>query len=156
MKRISYRGGLVGFQIPSHWVEECGDEGGGTFYEDSPDSSTLRLNVMSFEIGGGDPLAAAQNATGDERPVALGPAAYLYGPLEKSVEEEGENLLMLSWKVAFPVFPNKVRMAIFTYTILERQRDDSDIVQEIEMIEKSIRTASYSCEPGCSGPAEKH
>ncbi|MBL8085918.1 MAG: hypothetical protein JNN26_25045, partial [Candidatus Obscuribacter sp.] len=49
MKTIVYRGGIVKFQIPSHWKEEYEEEGGGTFYEDSADSGTLRLNVLTFE-----------------------------------------------------------------------------------------------------------
>ena len=49
LKTISYRGGVVTFQIPSTWIEEYEEQGGGTFYEDSPDSGTLRLNVMTFK-----------------------------------------------------------------------------------------------------------
>lgn len=48
LKHIKYRGGIAEFQIPSHWREEYEPGGGGTFYEDSPDSGTLRLNVLSL------------------------------------------------------------------------------------------------------------
>src|SRR5438552_168389 len=46
-KTISYRGGIVTFRIPSHWREEYEPNGGGTFYDDNPDSATLRLNVIT-------------------------------------------------------------------------------------------------------------
>ena len=49
MKQVSYRGGIIKFEIPDHWVEEYGENGGGTFYEDAPDSATLRLNLLTFE-----------------------------------------------------------------------------------------------------------
>jgi hypothetical protein len=33
-KTIVYRGGIVRFRIPAHWIEEYEHEGGGTFYEE--------------------------------------------------------------------------------------------------------------------------
>jgi hypothetical protein len=47
MKRIVYRGGVVSFLIPDHWLEEYEEEGGAAFYEDKPGSGTLRLNVIT-------------------------------------------------------------------------------------------------------------
>jgi hypothetical protein len=49
MKTITYRGGLITFQIPTDWIEEYEENGGGTFYEDSPESGTLRLNVLTIK-----------------------------------------------------------------------------------------------------------
>ena len=49
LKPITYRGGLVKFYVPSTWVEGYEPDGGGTFYEDLPNSGTLRLNVLTFE-----------------------------------------------------------------------------------------------------------
>ncbi len=31
-KQINYRGGIVRFQIPSSWVEESEEDGGGIFF----------------------------------------------------------------------------------------------------------------------------
>jgi hypothetical protein len=60
MKRLEYRGGLVRFELPSHWVEEYEPEGGGTFYDNTIEAVTLRLNVLSFQapqpIGVGDAI----------------------------------------------------------------------------------------------------
>ncbi|MBK8594774.1 MAG: hypothetical protein IPN83_04160 [Holophagales bacterium] len=52
MKSITYRGGLVTFRIPRHWVEEYEEDGGGTFYEDRPDSGTPG-RVNDFETATG-------------------------------------------------------------------------------------------------------
>jgi hypothetical protein len=49
MKTISYRGGVVTFRIPESWNEEYSDTDGGTFYEDKPDSGTLRLKLITAE-----------------------------------------------------------------------------------------------------------
>jgi hypothetical protein len=48
-KRVVYRGGIASFDLPASWVEEYEAAGGGTFYEDRPDSGTLRLNVLGFD-----------------------------------------------------------------------------------------------------------
>src|ERR1035438_6693902 len=48
MKTIVYRGGVVTFRIPAHWREEYSDFEGGTFYEDRPDSGTLRLKIITM------------------------------------------------------------------------------------------------------------
>lgn len=46
MKLIEYRGGVVNFRIPSHWREEYSDYDGGQFYDDRPNSGTLRLTII--------------------------------------------------------------------------------------------------------------
>ncbi len=47
MKKITYRDGLISFQIPKDWIEEYEENGSGTFYEDSQESGTLRVNVLT-------------------------------------------------------------------------------------------------------------
>ncbi|HSI65722.1 MAG TPA: hypothetical protein VLE43_21530, partial [Candidatus Saccharimonadia bacterium] len=49
-KTVTYRGGVVVFDLPARWVEEYEPSGGGTFYEDTPQSGTLRLSVLGFQI----------------------------------------------------------------------------------------------------------
>jgi hypothetical protein len=55
MKPIVYRGGIITFRVPATWKEEYEAEGGGTFYDDRPDSGTLRLNVLTFKAPEGKP-----------------------------------------------------------------------------------------------------
>jgi hypothetical protein len=66
MKHVEYRGGLVRFELPRHWVEEYEPNGGGTFYDEAVDAVTLRLNVLSFRapkpIEVGEALVAARRA----------------------------------------------------------------------------------------------
>ena len=50
MKAISYRGGLVEFQIPMHWCEKYQSEGGGEFWDPNGGSGTLRLNVITAKM----------------------------------------------------------------------------------------------------------
>lgn len=152
-KTITYRGGIAQFAIPAHWREEYEPAGGGTFYEDSPDSGTLRLNVLSFESK--DTPAEQMAATAFRDGVILSTTSGL--PLrreEKAAEENGERLHIVRWEVAIPVAPKSLRLAIFSYTILESQLRDSVFAEEIQELEKSIKQASYSQASGVAGDYE--
>ena len=48
-KKIKYRG-ILTFEIPETWTEEYDDEHGGSFYEDTPLSGTLRLKLMTLKV----------------------------------------------------------------------------------------------------------
>src|SRR5882672_73603 len=47
LKKVSYRGGVVEFSIPANWKAESEGDDEGIFYDESPDSATLRLTVMT-------------------------------------------------------------------------------------------------------------
>jgi hypothetical protein len=148
LKTICYRGGIVRFDIPASWQEEYEPAGGAMFYEDRPDSGTLRLNVLSFSSNGKE--------TGEEMVASLvaesGYQAHLDGLAIKQyvqqAEEEGEPLKLYYWEVAIPVEGCNARLAIFSYTILASQADDPHVQQEIEMLGNSIRDGVYSRERG--------
>jgi hypothetical protein len=143
LKSINYRGGIVTFSIPANWVEEYEPDGGGTFYDDAPDSGTLRLNVLSFDS---DATPADQMAATVFRDGASGITASAL-PIrreEKTTVENGDMLHITKWEVAIPVLPRSLRLAVFSYTILLNQKSDPAFVREISLIEKSIREAHYS------------
>lgn len=150
LKMISYRGGLVFFALPAIWREEYQPEGGGTFYDDRPDSGTLRLNVLSFSSKDvpAKQMAATAFPNGSFELLQDGI------PLRKTVValEEGEHKLRLhSWEVAVPVPPNSLRIAAFRHTVLAEKEQDPQIVQELEFIDRSVRAATFSQESGLAG-----
>jgi hypothetical protein len=149
-KMIKYRGGIAEFAIPSHWHEEYEPEGGGTFYADSPDSGTLRLNVISCvsKDTPAEQIAAIYFRDGTVKTTNEG---FPLRRREKAVEEDGERLHIVSWKVAIPVPPKSLRVALFTYTILKKQKDDPPFIAEMQELERSIEQSSFSQEPGVSG-----
>jgi hypothetical protein len=67
---------------------------------------------------------------------------------ERDAEEKGERLLIYRWQVAIPVEPRHLRLAIFAYTILERQKSDPATVAEVALLDSSIRAASFSLQKG--------
>lgn len=150
LKTVSYRGGIVRFSIPSNWLEGYEPEGGGTFYENRPDSGTLRLNVLSFdgpartaeEIA----LAAFPQDVGELLPSGLRLHYYI-----KSANEDGEGLDIHHWDIAVPVPPHELRLVCFAHTILAGQQNDPKIVAELKLLDESICTAEFSQQPGVSG-----
>jgi hypothetical protein len=150
-KNICYRGGIARFNIPASWKEEYEPSGGATFYEDRPDSGTLRLNVLSFSSKGketGEQMVASLIAKSGYQALRDGLAIKHY---VKPADEDRVALHIYHWEVAVPVEGCSARLAIFTYTILAAQAQDEQVRQEIELLEGCIRDAEFSRAQGVSG-----
>ena len=145
MKTIAYRGGLVTFRIPHHWIEEYERDGGGTFYEDRPDSGTLRLSTMTMEgqkpAEAEDLLAALKGKPADPELLETGDAIVTY---EQPTEERGEALRTTYWLVANAIEPRHVRIAIFSYAVLAKHANAPATIAEVEMLDREIRNATFS------------
>jgi hypothetical protein len=153
MKTISYRGGVITFRIPANWKEEYDPEGGGTFYEDSPISGTLRLNVISAKsppgklpASGYDDLTSRPPAPG-ERIVRLKSGDGIKLSMKPS-KEDGVPIEVYAWQVVHIVPPRKMYIAIFTWTILASHPDMHDYQNEIDSLTEEISKAVFSPELG--------
>ena len=154
-KTIVYRGGIVQFDLPSNWREEYKPEGGGTFYEDRPNAGTLRLNVLTLQPKSGEPPEQAIERAYPAKSCEVLPSGLHMRHEIADAEEKGTSIRLHSWVVAVPVPPTRFRVACFTYTILARQASDPAIVAELALVDKSIRSAEYSREPGVIGAFTK-
>jgi hypothetical protein len=156
LKTIKYRGGVVTFSIPATWHEEYEPEGGGTFYEDRPDSGTLRLNVITAEAPDNMQELSAYKALLDSQgpgvhqitPLSNGNAVarYVHMPTEK-----GKQLQIHYWEVASSLPPRHMRIAVFSYTILANQASDAYIQKDLELLNKCITESVFSQKAGISG-----
>ena len=151
LKNINYRGGIACFNIPDGWKEEYEPAGGATFYEDRPDSGTLRLNVLSFSSNGretGEQMVASLIAQSGFMALrdGLGIKQYV-----KTAEENGEQLHLHYWEVAVPLDCCSARLAIFSYTMLASQAKDQQAQREIELLGRCIRDGIFSRDQGVSG-----
>jgi hypothetical protein len=154
MKTIVYRGGVVTFRIPAQWAEEYSDMDGGTFYEDHPDSGTLRLKIITMSTPKelqsvsaidllhifasqlkSDNVECTTNGRKD------GNAVLKY---EETGFERGRSLTIFYWVVSNLVPPRHTRASTFSYTILTEQRNDSQIQHDLEMLETEIEAAIFS------------
>jgi hypothetical protein len=157
LKRIEYRGGVVTFLIPATWKEKYESEGGGTFYEDKPDSGTLRLNIITMQAPAGTKevtaiaaLTDSMRQGGNHKIAALanGNAIARYN---HAAVENGEQLRIYYWNLASPVPPRGMRLAVFSYTVRASQTCDRDVCQDMELLDKSICEAEFYSRPGVSG-----
>jgi hypothetical protein len=153
MKTIIYRGGLVRFRIPAQWIEEYEDDGGGTFYEDDPDSPTLRINVLTLEapriVDTNTPselLGSRAEKTGQQIVrLDTGNAVIAYN---QSAEEDGHPLVIYYWELANAVPPKHGRLAIFSLTILKSQQSDQEITKTIQMVDREVRACEFATDLG--------
>jgi len=152
MKTIRYRGGIVTFRIPEHWVEEYGEEGGGIFYDQDNDTGTLRLNVLTFASK--TPVttrtamslleARRQQYQGTLTDLGNGNAVLRYTEV---AQEEGESLTIHCWQIANVVPPNHFRLAIFSYTKSTELADD-DMAADVAMLDEELRVCRFADELG--------
>jgi hypothetical protein len=142
-KTIRYRGGIVHFQLPANWREEYDPQGGGTFYEDRPDSGTLRLHVLTAESKTGEPCDQAI-----EHSFPAGSSELLASGLRMryrlvTSEERGTAIHLHRWEIAVPVPPNRFRIICFTHTVLARQESTRRLLRSWSSSAKPFRTRSF-------------
>jgi hypothetical protein len=158
MKTIVYRCGVVTFRIPAHWREEYSDIDGGTFYEDHPNSGTLRLKMTVLSAPQGAPTVSAMEMLqvladqlmNDSVECATrwrkdGNAVLRY---EESGFERGRSLTIFYWVVSNPIPPRHVRVANFSYTILSELRRIPQIQHDLKLLEAVIEAATFWPELG--------
>jgi hypothetical protein len=153
LKKISYRGGIVEFSIPANWRAESESDGGGIFYEESPDSATLRVSVVTAKSPSpindksvADALRGLRQAQSRQIEVLTNGNALLH--YSESATESGQKLHMVYWIVANPVRPDHIRIATFSYTLLEGQQERPRFKNELTLIDSQVRKAMFSKELG--------
>ena len=145
LKTIEYRGGVVRFRIPTDWVEEYEDAGGGTFYKPGDNTGTLRLEVL----GGTTPPGKVATAAYLAELLASDAAKYGVATIpvgENAVmvrynmpaEERGQPLKIRTWRIFQALPPSTLRHALFTYTVLADKFDQPGSVAEMELLDREI------------------
>jgi hypothetical protein len=155
MKSIVYRGGVVTFRIPSHWCEEYSDFEGGMFYEDRPDSGTMRLKIILANAprqlhsdSGMDLLQVFIDQLKLKCTKAVRSDGNAVLKYEETSLERGTPLTISYWVVANPLPPLHARIATFSYTIPTVWRNQPRVRRDLEMLEVEIEAATFSPEVG--------
>ncbi len=149
LKRVSYRGGVVEFSIPSKWKVETENDGGGIFYDDSPDSATLRLSIVTAKSptpitdkSAVETLRGLRQAQSRQIDLLTNGNAVLH--YSEAATESGHKLHMVYWIVANPVRPDHIRIATFSYTLLEGQQDQQRFKKELAVLDSEVRKAAFA------------
>lgn len=148
MKQVTYRGGIITFTIPEHWLEQYEPDGGGIFYEDTPNTGTLRLNVITLESP--KPILAddAFLNLSKLKNVEVGTIQRLENgnALATSVQhanEEGQAITLYWWYIANLTPPNHMQLANFSYTVLTAQENDPQVIKEIRTLTEAVKNAKF-------------
>lgn len=148
LKEINYRGGIVKFKIPVNWVEKYEEDGGGMFYEDAPNTGTLRLNVLTVKA----PVDSKGNLSAEALSIVSGSEPNNIeilsngNALSRSIErtkEQGQKITLYWWFVANTIPPNYVRVANFSYTILTSQENMDEFKNEIKLLDEQIKNCVF-------------
>ncbi|MFC6644216.1 hypothetical protein ACFQBQ_01130 [Granulicella cerasi] len=158
MKTIVYRGGVVAFRVPATWLEEYSDVDGGMFYEDTPDSGTLRVKVITMEspkpVGA---VSARDNLDRVTAPIrrrvpgcetrvrADGHPVFRYSEM---AFEQGVPLILHYWIVANELPPNHLRLVTFSYTVLASRPTEEETLRDLDMLFGEIESAVFASELG--------
>jgi hypothetical protein len=147
-KEVIYRGGVVRFAIPRHWVEEYEPEGGGTYYANEPGSGTLRLNVLTLAGKGTvDESALLSVLRRYGSPESLGASKAVVQYIQ-ATSEDGVAITLFHWQVAGALPPRHIRLAIFSYTVETARAEDPRIQDEVRMLDEVIRAIEFAPELG--------
>jgi hypothetical protein len=161
LKMINYRGGVVRFRIPSHWVEEYDDIEGGTFY-DPGKTCTLRLSIVLYSTPPDDLVAP------DAAAKALTPIAAQYGvqPVLREdgvaiarydlpAKEQGHQLMIRFWTFGQALPPDHFRTASFSYTLLASEFEQPEAVAELALLDRELTSCEFASVVGEAPPPAK-
>jgi hypothetical protein len=158
MKTIVYRGGVLKFRIPASWQEEYSDMDGGMFYEDGPDTGTLRVKVITIEAPAEvDTIslnkvleALLQQRKGSVYDVRhIGQNAVMRYQ-EPSVEN-GTRITIFYWVFVNPILPRNARVVTFSHTVLGPQAKTPEVLRELEMLDNEIIRTEFALQLGVVG-----
>lgn len=148
MKEIQYLGGLVTFSVPEHGVEAYEPGTGGVYYENAPNTGTLRLILVTEK----SPTPLSEDAAFDELVAMKSVKAESVQRLKndnaiatsiRHGSEGGQAITLFFWHVANPVRPHHLRIAIFSYTVLAAQESSEGVRREVQLLTESIKDAKY-------------
>lgn len=152
MKLIKYRGGVVEFHIPTSWKEEYSDMDGGTFYEDKADSGTFRLQIITVKSPTDIVSDSAVKILNSLKTIRNKAEAQSNGNAiaryDDTTVDRGTKIKIYYWSVCNPLPPNHARIATFSYTILQSQENNPQTMEQIEMLDREVRSAQFSKEMG--------
>jgi hypothetical protein len=163
LKTINYRGGVVRFRIPTDWVEEYEQAGGGTFYKPGDnDGGTLRLEMILAVARPGKPvtaefiaeLFAADSAKYGVAPRPLGESTVMLR-YDMPAEDRGRSLMIRVWRILQALPPNNFRHALFSYTLLSERFNQPDSIAEMEFLDREIPAVQLATVVGQSPRPKK-
>lgn len=143
MKTIDYRGGVVSFEVPAHWVERHFEEGGAEFWEEGH-SWTLRLETLTVRPGEEhweDPQSVLESSARVDGPVRALSSEYALGEQRSEATERGTDLVFDQWLLCREVEDELYRLAIFTLCSKASESESPRVERERVRIRGAVERA---------------
>lgn len=148
-KEVADQAGIVRFNLPEGWVEEIEPEGGVMFYGTEEDAGTLRSTVITAssptDIASDEPIDLLKGVSGvDPTTIVLLANGNAIGSSVTHSSENGTPITLFWWYLTNAVPPRHIRLATFSYTVLTEDENTERTVDEVKMLEQSIRDARFN------------
>lgn len=158
LKEINYRQGALRFSIPVEWNEEYRRDSGGTFFEQAPDSGTLRLSVVVLNTKGKTDADALERFL-KTRPEARVKGAQISKESNGNVilqfiqrtNEGGDEMSIVWWFVASGAFEDFIQIAMFSYSLLNLNLNKEQNKEDILLLDQELRKTEFVKMPQISG-----
>lgn len=147
-KEIIYRGGLIKFSLPKHWIEKFEPDGGGMFYEDKPDAGTLRLSVITTKAPSKIDNKSARSALetfpdvkpGDVKDLRNGNA---FVSIVERITEDGTPITLYWWYISNAAPPQSIRIAAFSYTVTTAKEQSPQTRAELRFLNEALQNVRF-------------
>jgi hypothetical protein len=147
LEDVTVDGGQLRFRVPAGWKQMVESDGGVAFHDRQHDSGTLRVKVMTFtsedDLTGHRPfdeLAAFEGEPGQTLE-ALSNGNALRTHREHAGTGTDRTLLHV-WLLASIDPPHRMRLAVFSLTLIDDENADAQVT--IEALEEEIRQARFA------------
>ena len=150
MNEIAIDDGRLTFSLPSSWLVQAEDDGAFLFYEDLPESGTLRLNLIEQQTADGqlansraiaDLLQGLPDTEGAEVEILSGGRVLLTH--RQTAEEQGTPLVVQFWLLATSVGPSDVKVAAFSFALDADKLNAEANQSALALLDEQIRLAQF-------------
>ncbi|MFO0570325.1 MAG: hypothetical protein U0263_32080 [Polyangiaceae bacterium] len=151
MKIIRYRGGVVSFRIPQHWLELYELDEGGEFHPGTDDGRVLRIRVTTAQASHAvtpETTANLVRKLHPDTPFRMLRPGDLCTRRTHSFREDDEDLILHEWRVYNTVPPDHLRVVLFTFTIPADLDTEPEILDDIETLDREIMNATFATRIG--------
>lgn len=148
MKEVAFQDDMIKFSIPKNWIADSAPDGSGVFYEDGPETGTLQLNIITARspkpISDKTAFEELTKLTGDKaESIEQLPNGNALSSSVRRDSEQGKPMTVFWWYLANTVRPDKMRLALFSYTVASAQETSTATKRDVQMIADSIKNAKF-------------
>lgn len=143
LDEVSVFGDKLRFLIPHEWEEK--DDGADLHMYCAPNAKSgwFRVSLITIQNVQDPPQRLREITAEWEAPSVDEETGNVIASWEKDSTEDGVPIHLYYWKVANAVPPDKVREAVFSYTVLTEDVNNPETQQMIGILQQLVSRASF-------------